>query len=336
MNNLVINIWYGNNKLRWLLLPMTLIYRWVIFWRRFLYRKNILKTHKFAVPVIIIGNIMVGGTGKTPLAIWLANYLQIQGIRPGIVSRGYGSKHHGVVLVEENSDPMTVGDEPLLICRHTKCPVVVAKNRVAAVKKILATFDCDIIISDDGLQHYALGRDLEIVVIDGERRFGNGWCLPAGPLREPVSRLKKVDLMIVNGDAAAEQEYAMKLQAKDFCNVADFSSVKKLSFFKNQTVHGVAGIGNPQRFFKLLRILGLNVIEHTFTDHYLFRAKDLAFDDDLLIIMTEKDAVKCQKFAGDKHWFLRIEAKPDAKFINQLVKYQLKHFASRLGATNSV
>jgi tetraacyldisaccharide 4'-kinase len=319
MNNFIVNkLWYKKNPLCWLLLPLAIIYSCIIFLRRLLYQCNIFKIHKFSVPVIIVGNITVGGTGKTPLTIWLVNYLLTLGFKPGIVSRGYGGKYSGAFTIEENSDASITGDEALIIHRHTKCPVIISKNRVLAVKKILADHNCDIIISDDGLQHYALGRNLEIIVIDGQRRFGNGLCLPAGPLRESKNRLKKADFVIINDHPAEKHEHSMQIKPKDFCNVAAINITKKLSAFKNQTVHAVAGIGNPQRFFALLQTLGLNIIEHPFPDHHFFKASDLDFKDDLVIIMTEKDAVKCQKFANAAHWFLRIEAQPDSEFIKQI------------------
>lgn len=319
MNNIIVNkLWYKKNPIRWLLLPFAIIYYAIIFLRRSLYQYKIFKVHKFPVPVIVIGNITVGGTGKTPLTIWLANYLLTLGFKPGIVSRGYGGKYSGVLAVEENSDAMITGDEPLIIHRHTKCPVVISKNRVLAIKKALADHNCDIIISDDGLQHYALERNLEIAVVDGTRCFGNGLCLPAGPLREPRSRLKKVDFIIINGDTAKKHEHTMQINPKNFCNVANTNITKTLSAFKNQTVHAVAGIGNPQRFFALLKSLEINIIEHPFPDHHFFKPSDLDFKDDLAIIMTEKDAVKCQKFANATHWFLRIEAQPDSEFIKQI------------------
>jgi len=339
LDNFINTVWYKNSFLGWLLSPFMVIYLIIVFIRQWLYQKKILTIHKIKVPVIVVGNITVGGTGKTPIVIWLANYLCNHGFKPGIVSRGYGADRNNLgqaILVEKNMDASTVGDEPLLIFLRTCCPVVVSKDRVLAAKELLANYDCDIIISDDGLQHYALGRDLEIVLIDGLRYFGNGLCLPSGPLREPRSRLKKADVVLINGNMLNHNAksdrwllngkvYNTELIPEKFCNVYDNKLIKELIAFQNKTVHGVAAIGNPKSFFSLLRSLGFNVIEHVFPDHYAFKSNDIIFEDDLLVIMTEKDAVKCKKLINEalnyKYWFLRVEAQPNVEFINQVNKW---------------
>jgi tetraacyldisaccharide 4'-kinase len=294
--------WQNPNWRAYLLLPLAAVFYLIMQLRRFGYRFHIFKVTKFPVPVIVIGNISVGGAGKTPFVIWLANYLKQQGEKPGIVSRGYGSKaKYYPYLIKSDSNYQETGDEAQVIIRRTECPMVIAPDRVAAVKKLLAETDCDIVISDDGLQHYALGRDREIVLVDDERRFGNGFLLPAGPLREPISRLASVDKIIVNGED-------MRLVFdKKIYNVRSKIS-KNLTEFDGQTVHAVAGIGNPQRFFAMLKQIGIKIIPHSFPDHHQFVAKDLTFSDNLPIIMTEKDAVKCELIAGSDCWYLPISA----------------------------
>lgn len=313
------NLWYGGNKLFYGLLPLTFIYRIIIFIRRFLFHIGIKKTYRLKVPVIVVGNITVGGTGKTPLIIWLANWLKAQDYRPGIVSRGYGGKPQRYPeCVSVHSSPKQVGDEPLLIAKKTKCPVMVHPNRVMAANRLIEKFDCNIILSDDGLQHYSLFRDIEIIVIDGMRRFGNQYCLPAGPLREPLSRINHSDFIIVNGEKINSKEYEMSLETNNIICVANPSQEKTLEEIKDQTIHAIAGIGNPNRYFSFLKNLGLKIIEHAFPDHYFYSFKDIDFGLDQLVLMTEKDAIKCQSFADHRHWCLPITIKPDAFFISSL------------------
>jgi tetraacyldisaccharide 4'-kinase len=307
-------IWQTKNTLAYLLLPLSFLYRTIIAIRKWLYQKKIKKTTTFPVPVIVVGNITVGGTGKTPLVIWLANFLRQHGYHPGIVSRGYGAKalQYPMTVMPE-SDPSLVGDEPLLIVRNTQCPMVVDPQRVRAVKKLLLDTRCDIVISDDGLQHYALGRAIEMVVVDGARKFGNEFCLPAGPLREPIARLNTVNFVITNG---VEQ----KLIPTSFRRVNNSTIVQTVNDFKNKTIHAVAGIGYPPRFFNLLRELGLTIIEHSFPDHHKFQATDLIFSEDAIIVMTEKDAVKCEKFAQDTVWYLAVEAQLNAEVGEKILQ----------------
>jgi tetraacyldisaccharide 4'-kinase len=288
--------------------------------RRFLYQKNILTTHYLPVPVIVVGNISVGGTGKTPLVIWMINQLREQGFIPGVISRGYG----GVAKswpqqVRHDSDPKAVGDEAVLIAKRCHCPMAVGPDRVAAAQALLKYSDCNIIVSDDGLQHYPLGRDMEIAVIDGTRRFGNGHLLPAGPLREPKSRLASVDIIVAN-ELASIGERFMKLQAGKAHNLQDPGNRVELQVFRAEPVHAVAAIGNPERFFSALRRAGIEVIPHAFPDHHYFTREELDFGDEKAVLMTEKDAVKCHPSWGSNYWYVPVAAQLDEKFTQQLLK----------------
>ncbi len=308
--------WYHHSMSMWtlVLLPFSWIFYCIVKGRQFLYQARIKKTFRFQVPIVVIGNITVGGTGKTPLAIWLVNFLKEYGFRPGIVSRGFGGKvQRNPRIVNENADPKEVGDEAILLARRSQCPVVIGVNRVAAVQELLKNYHCNIVVSDDGLQHYSLGRDIEIAVIDGTRNFGNGKLLPAGPLRETLSRLERVDFVVTQG-AVANDKYALHLQGDCLVSVKNNNETRMLEKFRYQKVHAVAAIGHPQRFFSMLREQGLDVIEHIFSDHYLYRKEDIFFPDGLPVIMTEKDAVKCQQFADERHWYLSVDAKVSAGF----------------------
>jgi tetraacyldisaccharide 4'-kinase len=316
----LINSWYQPQPIRWLLWPLSLLFKAVLKLRTGLFRLNILKQHYLAVPVIIVGNITVGGTGKTPFVIWLAKQLQQAGYRPGIISRGYGGHaEYYPQNVMADSDPMIVGDEPIIISRHTMCPMVVAPDRVAAGISLLKQYDCNVIIADDGLQHYALGRDIEIVIIDGQRQFGNQLCLPAGPLREPMSRLNKIDFIVEN-HSENTANHTMTLSQLDAVNLTDRTKKRTLSSFKGQTVHAIAGIGNPQRFFEQLSSQGLSLISHIFDDHHPFIAEDIEFNDQKAILMTEKDAVKCQHFADNNTWYIPIEASISGKLDQHILQ----------------
>ncbi len=312
--------WYRTTPLTLLLLPLSWLFCAVALGRRWAYRAGLLKTVRLPVPVIVVGNINVGGTGKTPMVTWLVALLRKEGYRPGIISRGYGgSADHWPQPVRADSDPAMVGDEAVLLARRCRCPMTIGPDRPAAARALLEYADCDIIISDDGLQHYRLGRDVEIAVVDGMRRFGNGHCLPAGPLREPVRRLRSVDLVIVNGTAGS-REYAMQLQPASLRNLQHAEKIRPLQQFAGQRVHAVAGIGNPARFFELLTSHGLGVIEHPFADHHPFRAGDLDFGDELPVLMTEKDAVKCQAFAKAHYWYLPVDAQLDERVPQRLLR----------------
>ena len=309
--------WYARSAWLLLLTPLSLLFRIVVRLRKFAYRRGLLRSHRAAVPVIVVGNITVGGTGKTPLVAWLARYLREQGYRPGIIARGYGGKaKQWPQQVRPDSNPSTVGDEAVMLAGRTQCPMAVGPDRVAAAAALVQHSDCDIIISDDGLQHYALRRDIEVAVIDGIRRFGSGFMLPAGPLREPVSRLNEVDLVVVNGLGACD-EHPMRMFIGDAYRLSD-GTRRKLSEFRTEPVHAVAGIGNPQRFFRALQ-QDLRMMEmHEFPDHHHFQAEDIAFDDGHTVLMTEKDAVKCRYFAGDNVWYVPAEVDMKSAFRARL------------------
>ncbi len=314
-----INSWYKKHPIRWILWPLSALYRIVIFLRQSLYRVGLFKQYTLDVPVIIVGNISVGGTGKTPFVIWLAEKLKYAGFRPGIISRGYGGKpgRHPQIVTPQ-SDPRLVGDEPLIISRQSACPMVVAPNRVAAARLLLKQFDCNIIIADDGLQHYALARDIEIVIVDSKRLFGNQHCLPAGPLREPLSRLNQVDFIVHNG-AETPAKYTMTISHGHAVNLVNPDQKKELSSFQNKTVHAIAGIGYPQRFFDQLEEYGLSIQAHSFSDHHPYTLNDLNFNDDLDILMTEKDAVKCQHFDKKNIWYIPIKTAISGKLEQHLL-----------------
>ncbi len=312
------SIWYGNNPLKYLLLPFSALFWLLSGFRKTLYKLKLKKREKFPIPVIVVGNITVGGTGKTPLVIWLSKYLANKGYSPAIVARGYGGKaSHWPQQVRPDSDPVMVGDEAVLMARLAHCPVCVAPQRSLAVRALLQYTDCDIVLSDDGLQHYAMGRNMEIAVIDGQRGFGNGFLLPAGPLRELPSRLGEVDLLISNGAWQKDVPH-MDIAEPQLLPLLDLEAeAHPLSQASGKKVHAVAGIGNPQRFFGLLQQHGLDIIPHVFPDHHGYKKKDLNFDDDLPVLMTEKDAVKYARHATKRHWLVRIETVPDAAFVSK-------------------
>ena len=311
--------WYNNSLYIRALLPLSWLFCSVVKLRRLAYQYGIKKTHYLDVPVIIVGNITVGGTGKTPTVIWLVNFLKGEGYSPGIVSRGYGGKAtHWPQQVRPDSDPVIVGDEAILLAHQSKCPVAVGPKRVEAARALLEHENCDIIISDDGLQHYSLGRDIEIALVDSIRRFGNGHCLPAGPLREPEERMEEVDIIVANG-VPGPHEFGMRLAGIRLVNVSDYTQQMNLEDLRGQTVHAVAGIGYPERFFNHLNRAGLDVIEHPFQDHHVFKPEDLDFGDDLPVIMTEKDIVKCHRFTQSNHWYLPVKADPDPRLGERIM-----------------
>jgi tetraacyldisaccharide 4'-kinase len=287
--------------------------------RKTAYQRGFLSTTNFSVPIIVVGNITTGGVGKSPLVAVLANWLKKLGFKPGLVSRGYGGQSTSwPQQVMPSSNPDEVGDEPVMLACLTQCPMVVDPNRVRAVKTLLEKSDCNIVLSDDGLQHYALGRDIEIAVVDGQRRFGNELLLPAGPLREPIERLQAVDFVVVNGEQADADEYAMQFVGGACYNLIDPEKKLDIKELQGVLVHAVAGIGNPERFFSQLEALGLTIQRHPYPDHYRFRQSDIDFGANVNVIMTEKDAVKCRKFAGVSHWCLPIIPKLDPQFLTKL------------------
>jgi tetraacyldisaccharide 4'-kinase len=309
--------WYGSRRAPWWTRPLAALYSAVVRLRGLLYRVGWLRSVRLPVPVIVVGNLSVGGTGKTPLTIAVATALQARGYHPGVVSRGYGGSQRDPQLLDETPIPSLVGDEPCLI-RAEGIPVSVGRDRPAAATLLLEA-GCDVVIADDGLQHYALARDIEICVIDGTRRFGNGQLLPAGPLREPMGRLQRVDFRVCNGGVAQPGEVAMQLRGGEVVSLAD-GERRPLSDFTGQQVHAVAAIGNPVRFFDSLRAAGLAPIEHAFADHHPFAREDFAFADDLPVLMTDKDAVKCVGFSKPDWWRVPVQAVLPPTFVDALVQ----------------
>ena len=304
--------WYKNPSrlMVWLNYPLGYLFVALLSFRRFLYRIGILGSWRGPVPVIVVGNITVGGTGKTPLVIWLVKQLRASGYAPGIISRGYKGVAKAPKEVLDSDLASVVGDEPLLMVRSTSCPVWIGKDRPAAARGLIKAHpECDVIISDDGLQHYALQRDFEIVVVDGARMYGNQFLLPFGPLREPLSRLSSVDAVVLNGSESAKAgEFQMRLSGDLFYSLTFPEKTVQADYFYNKKVQALAGIGNPSRFFSYLRRLGLDVVEHRFPDHYQFQVSDLQMLGADIILMTEKDAVKCLHFTQDNIWVLPVEA----------------------------
>ena len=303
--------WYRLSWLSIALLPLALAFRLIAAARRLAYRWGLLGSGRAGVPVIVVGNITAGGTGKTPLVAWLCAYLREHGMQPGIVSRGYGGGRE-MRAAGPDDDPATVGEEPVLLARRTSCPVWVGTNRLAAARALLAAHrECDVIVSDDGLQHYAMQRDAEIAVVDGDRGLGNGLPIPSGPLREPASRLGQVDAVVVNGPGSLglPGAFAMSLQGSTFTNLLHPHVTRDAAAFRGETAHAVAGIGNPSRFFAQLRGLGLEITPHPFPDHHAFASSDIAFEDGRAVVMTEKDAIKCRPFARENHWVLAVDAR---------------------------
>ncbi|PID45358.1 MAG: tetraacyldisaccharide 4'-kinase [Proteobacteria bacterium] len=308
-------IWYQGDTGALLLTPLALLYRMLSFLHK---RLALAKQVEHAIPVIVVGNISVGGTGKTPLVIDLVQLLQKAGYSPGIITRGYGGQsQQWPVRVHPDSDPIDCGDEPVLMAQRCGVPVMAGSDRNANIDRLMKQATVDIIISDDGLQHYRLKRDIEIVVIDGERGLGNRRCLPAGPLREPPSRLEHCDFVVVN-EPKANAALSMQLLTDQICRLNPVEQ-QSLSQWRGRRVHAVTGIGNPDRFFRMLVSQGLVVTEHAFPDHYIFHPSDIAFNDDIPVVMTEKDAVKCRKFAENHHWFVPVTAKLSEAFHRELL-----------------
>ena len=326
MERWLTGLWYREHARPSALQPLGWLYGGLVALRRRAYDSGWATRAAAGRPVVVVGNLTVGGTGKTPLTIWLARALSAKGLRVGIVARGYGSRNgRGPRRVAADSRWQDVGDEPLILARRSACPTVVGIDRLAAAR-LLAADGVDVIVADDGLQHLRLARDCEIVVIDGERGVGNGRLLPAGPLREPPTRLRQVDAVVVNGTLAQgslarlvpDALLGMRLAAAEVVSV-DERSRRPLASFQGQRVHGVAGIGNPQRFFTELRAHGLEVIEHAFPDHHPFAAAEVAFADGLPALMTEKDAVKCAEFANPQLWYVPVTAQLTARDAHELL-----------------
>jgi tetraacyldisaccharide 4'-kinase len=300
------SLWYGRHPARWLLWPLSLAYGSIVALRRALYRHGVWRVKALPVPVVVLGNISVGGTGKTPAVIWLATQLGSRGFAVGVVSRGYGGQSHDWPrAVGANSDPREVGDEPVMIARRTGCPVVVGPDRVAACRALLAANPVDVLLADDGLQHYRLGRRVEIAVVDGERGLGNGLLLPAGPLREWPHRLAEVDAVLVNGGpGGGGSGLHARLRPRAMVRLDD-GLERALDEFRGRRVHAVAGIGHPQRFFALLEAAGIEVVPHPLADHACMNLAEIPTGDPIL--MTEKDAIKYTGASRQDVWYLIVD-----------------------------
>lgn len=323
------NFWYQKSIWGWLLAPFALLFWAISAVRRVAYRFGILTSWKAPVPVVVIGNLSVGGNGKTPFTIWLARRLQQQGLKVGVISRGYVPGNNEVrnypQLVNPNSNPAEVGDEPVLIARHSTAKMAISPNRRQSIELLHKAYHIDVILSDDGLQHYALQRDIEIVVVDGQRRFGNGWLMPVGPLRELPSRLKKVNAVVCNGGEAQSNEIQMRLQAKVAVNLLT-QEERLLTDFGSTQIVAMAAIGNPQRFFNMLKNMQLTIAKQkAFADHAKLSADKLnsLVKADQALFMTEKDAVKCGQFARENWWYVPVEAELDPA-INRVVEQILR------------
>jgi tetraacyldisaccharide 4'-kinase len=326
---IITKAWYEGALWLYLLWPLSILYHAVIVIRKFFYRLGIFKVHYVNVPVVVVGNITVGGTGKSPLVCHLVESLRNKGFNPGIVSRGYGAKlgKYQVREVFAHSLPSEVGDEPLMLKKKLDCRIFVSPSRALAAKT-LEKVGCDIIISDDGLQHYALHRDIDICVFDGQRKWGNGHLLPMGPLREPISRLHSIPYLVVNGATNAssygqsdlnQKAFSMTLQTESLVSL-NTNNTKPLKEYSGKTIHAVAAIGHPERFFKTLGDAGIELETHAFGDHHAYQESDFEFDDELPIIMTEKDAVKCELFELKDAWFLPVTATLNGDLAGQIIK----------------
>ena len=310
--------WYQANYFVFLLLPLSWLFCAVSIIRRKVYQLNLKKSYSSAAPVVVIGNIVAGGSGKTPLLLAICELIKENGYRPGVVSRGYGGNFSGIRQVSENDTAELVGDEPLMLQQRTEVPVVVGVDRVAAVKYLLENNACDIVLSDDGLQHYRMRRDMEIAVVDAKRRFGNEYCLPAGPLREPISRLDDVDLVVYNvANAAAIEACSYSLRFTQLYQLGT-GEIRALSSFAGKMVHAVAGIGDPVRYFTQLREHDIDIVEHAFSDHHNYSQDDFSGWHDGCIIMTEKDAVKCRALSLPDAWVFRVDAELAESLKSQL------------------
>ena len=304
----IIKVWYQGSNWKYFLKPLSWIYYAFISLRIILYKKGLMKIQRSNYPIIIVGNITVGGTGKTPITIWLANHFIDMGYRPAILTRGYKGKIGDIPIeVSKESNPERVGDEAIMIASKLKCPVIAHPDRNLSLRYV-SDKNIDFIISDDGLQHYQMDRDYEILIVDNERMYGNNLLLPAGPLREPISRLSRVNLVLKNAESedAKNNNNLFRLVGKTAINLITGDS-KLLVDFASTKIHAVAGIGNPSRFFRSLKKVGLDVYEHPFEDHREYKSSDLSFNDENEIIMTEKDMVKCKRFANPRMWFVPVE-----------------------------
>ncbi|MCB1582611.1 MAG: tetraacyldisaccharide 4'-kinase [Xanthomonadales bacterium] len=313
--------WYGGGDVGGMVKLGAKVFGWAVATRKKLYAMGLRKTHKLKVPVIVIGNITAGGGGKTPMVIWLANHLKVMGYRPGIVSRGYGGKRKVEPLfVTANANPAASGDEPLLMAKNTGLPVMVGKDRVKAAKALINSYSVNVIVADDGMQHLALGRDAEIVMLDAKWRTGNHMLIPAGPLREPLERLNNVDLVVFKG--AFENQHHYELEIDKIYQLNHHKQARDIATFRNQKVVAMAGIANPEGFFNSLSKAGIPIIKTAFPDHYDFSEEDFKPHAENLILMTEKDAVKCAHMQLPNVWVVKVKVvMPESTeaALNQLI-----------------
>lgn len=328
-----LDVWYQGRWWLWLLWPFSVLLQVVALLRR---RYLQSRAKPLAVPVVVVGNITLGGTGKTPMIIALVRYLQSQGLRPGVISRGYGGNAPAYPYPVTASSPVAEsGDEPLLIALETGCPVMVGPDRIASAELLIRDHQCDVVLSDDGMQHYRLSRQWEICLLDGARLLGNSLCLPAGPLRERAGRLQQVDCVVLNGAPppsprfdqvlalSPQPVHTMQLRPSHWCNVltGERRTPEQLDFSRHAVVNAVSGIGNPERFFTTLRGLGIAVRGQAFPDHHAFTAEDLAYVGPNPLLMTAKDAVKCQPFAQPDWWYLSVEADLPEALLHQFTDF---------------
>ncbi|HWG76011.1 MAG TPA: tetraacyldisaccharide 4'-kinase [Steroidobacteraceae bacterium] len=336
------NIWYGQARAPWSLRTLSALYGGAMRLRAGAYRRQLLSQRGGGCPLIVVGNLTVGGSGKTPLVIWTCEQLRALGLSPGIILRGYGgslAQRGGVHLVDARSDPRLLGDEAVLLAQRTGLPVVVGRDRVAAARQ-LARAPIDVIVADDGLQHLRLARDLELVVIDAARGLGNGRLLPAGPLRESAARLAEVQALILNGEPAhaaplpatkAVPRFHMRLVGERLFALDASGRQLELASLRGRAVHAVAGIGDPARFFRQLRAAGLTPTEHAFPDHHAYRREELSFADGVPLLMTEKDAVKCRPLGLHDAWYLPVSASfppAEAGALRELLQAAVRRVAS--------
>jgi len=329
------SVWYERAAPPGWLVPASLAYGAVSATRRFMYANRWRRASRLSCPVVVVGNLSVGGTGKTPLVCWLVAHLLELGYKPGVVTRGYGGSSRNVRLITTSDDPLIVGDESVLLARRTGAPVAIGRDRPAAAQLLLSG-GCNVIVSDDGLQHYALARDCEVVVIDGDRRFGNGWLLPAGPLREAPGRLKAADAIVVNGGRPLlPGALSMRLEAKNAVALRG-GAVRPLRAFAGESIHAIAGIGNPERFFNMLRSCGIEVCGRPLPDHARLTQEDIRFGDGKSVLMTEKDAVKCATIAGEQHWYVPVSASFDGNESAALLDIVINRIEKRVIARGPI
>jgi tetraacyldisaccharide 4'-kinase len=311
-------IWYKGATVPIRYLILSKLFKYASAFRRKLYKIGVLKTHSVKCPIVIVGNISVGGVGKTPFVIWLVNQLQASGKKVGVISRGYGGKReHEPLLVIPQTSSKASGDEPLLIAKHTNAPVFVAKNRVKAAKNLLLDYRVDIIISDDGLQHYALKRDLEIVLIDEKYGLGNEKLLPAGPLREEISRLDSVDLIVYKGKRL--ESHYFEYQPLMVYALGDTKNQRSIESFRNQHINAMAGIAHPDSFFNMLSEQGLAIVKNPLNDHEILTENHFKFDNDDAVFITEKDAVKCHDLVLDNVWVVVLKIVPKKETKQEVI-----------------